>query len=266
MLMDWQDEGIIIGGRRFGETSLIIEVMTRDHGRHPGLVRGGRSRRMLPLLQVGNLVEVVWRARLEDHLGTYTVETTRQRGAELMSQPMSLHGLNLLTALLRLLAERECHSNLFNLALEALGALDDADAAPRLLALFELALLADCGFGLDLDACAATGRRDDLIYVSPRSARAVSRDAGAPYSERLLPLPSFMRDRDESASTTDIAAAFRLTGFFLDRDLFAPRGLALPDAREAFISSFALGLARNKHASPEPGNDLPPNGLQNATG
>ena len=238
--MEWRDEGIIIGGRRFGETSLIVEVMTRGHGRHPGLVKGGRGKRLLPLLQAGNLVEVTWRARLEDHLGLYSVETTRQRAAELMGAPASLHGLNLLAALLRLLAEREPHEFLYEQAVEVLAALDQPALAPVLLVRFELALLAESGFGLDLESCAATGRLDDLVYVSPKSARAVSGAAGAPYRDKLLALPGFLRDdAPDPASPAEIAAGFRLTGFFLERNLFAPRGLALPAARDAYIALLA---------------------------
>ena len=240
--MEWRDRGIIIGARRHGETSLILEVMTRDHGRHLGLVKGGRSRRMQPLLQPGNAVEVTWRARLEEHLGFYVVETTGLRAAELMARPASLHGLNLVTVLLRLLAEREPHERLFELAVEVIAALDEAERAPALLVRLELALLAESGFGLDLESCAATGRRDDLVYVSPRSARAVSREAGAPYRDKLLPLPDFLRDDMPAAlgaehiTPGDVAAGFALTGYFLQRDLFGPRGLALPAARDAYLA------------------------------
>ena len=235
--MEWRDEGIIIGGRRYGETSLILEVMTRDHGRHPGLVKGGRGKRMQPLLQPGNAVEVTWRARLEDHLGAYAIETTRMRGTELMAAPASLHGLNLVLAHLRLLAEREPNRTLYEAAEALLDLLDRPDVAPAQLLRFELTLLAETGFGLDLESCAATGRLEELIYVSPKSARAVSREAGAPYEAKLLPLPAFLRDEAQTpVSGADIAAGFRLTGHFLDRNLFAPRGLGLPAARDAYIA------------------------------
>ena len=238
--MEWRDEGIIIGGRRYGETSLILEVMTRDHGRHPGLVKGGRGKRMQPLLQPGNTVEVTWRARLEEHLGSYAVETSRMRGTELMGAPASLHGLNLLLAHLRLLAEREPHLVLYEAAGALLDQLDQQEVAAAHMVRFELALLAESGFGLDLEECAATGLRDELIYVSPKSARAVSRPAGEPYKDRLLPLPAFLcADGHDPVSVADIAAGFRLTGFFLDRNLFAPRGLELPAARDAYIALLA---------------------------
>lgn len=234
--MEWRDDGIIIGARRHGETSLILEVMTRRHGRHLGLVRGGRGKRMQPLLQPGNAVEVTWRARLDEHLGSYAVETTRLRAAELMGAPATLHGLNLVAALLRLLAEREPHETLFEAAREVLERLDE-DVAPALLVRFEVAILAESGFGIDLDQCAATGSRDDLIYVSPKTARAVSRGAGDPYKDRLLPLPAFLRGDDmQPVPLEDVRDGFALTGFFLTRDIYAPRGLTLPEARDAYLA------------------------------
>ena len=240
--MDWQDEAIIIGARRHGETSLILEVMTRDHGRHLGLVRGGRSRRMQPLLQPGNSAVVTWRARLEEHLGFFAVETTRLRAAHLMAGAVSLQGLNLIAGHLRLLAEREPQEELFGLAEEILDGLDDARRSPAQIVRFELALLAASGFGLDLASCAATGRHDDLVYVSPRSSRAVCREAGDPYRERLLTLPAFLIESGaipvasgNIVSSTAVQAGLALTGFFLARNLFAPRGLPLPQARDAYF-------------------------------
>ena len=237
--MEWQDEGLIIGGRRHGETSVILEVMTRGHGRHLGLVRGGRGKRMAPLLQPGNEVELTWRARLDEHLGYYAVETTKLRAAELMARPSTLHGLNLVAALLRLLAEREACELLYEAAREILASLDQPELAAARIVRLEAAILAESGFGLDLDSCAATGARDELVYVSPKSGRAVSRVAGAPYQAKLLSLPAFLRAwDDESAVPMDeVRAGFTLTGFFLDRDLYAPLGRSMPDAREAYIAS-----------------------------
>ena len=237
--MEWRDEGLIIGGRRHGETSVILEVMTRAHGRHLGLVRGGRSKRMAPLLQPGNEVEVVWRARLDEHLGYYAVETTRQRAAALMARSASLHGLNLISELMRLLAEREPSEPLYEAALEIVELLEQPEiAAPRFV-LLEAAILAESGFGLDLDSCAATGARDELVYVSPKSGRAVSRAAGTPYRDRMLALPAFVRAGEGDAAPEDVRAGFVLTGYFLDRDLYAPHGKALPASREAFIACLA---------------------------
>ena len=239
--MEWRDDGIIIGGRRHGETSLILEVMTRLHGRHLGLVKGGRSKRMQPLLQPGNAVEVTWRARLEEHLGFYAVEATRLRAAVLMETPASLHGLNLLTGLLRLLAEREPHESLYEAVTLVVDRLDDREAAPALLVRFEAMLLAEGGYGIDMEECAATGSRQDLIYVSPKSGRAVCRAAGEPYKEKLLALPRFLRlDMADGVPLDEVRDGFALTGYFLERNFYTPRGLPLPEARAAYLA----GLGR----------------------
>ncbi len=236
--MEWHDDGLIIGLKKHGETSLILEAMTRAHGRHLGLVRGGRSRRWQPLLQPGNSVALVWRARLDEHLGLYAIEVTQPRAANLMASALALHGLNHLGALLRLLAERDPHPALYETALRIAEYLGDARAAPAALVRFELALLTELGFGLDLSRCAASGVMEDLTYVSPKSGRAVSRQSGAPYHERLLPLPAFLREDGAEAQADDVLQGFRLTGYFLERDVYAPRGLGMPDARSAFLAEY----------------------------
>jgi DNA repair protein RecO (recombination protein O) len=236
--MEWHDEGLIIGLKKHGETSLILEAMTPAHGRHLGLVRGGRSKRWQPLLQPGNSVTLVWRARLDEHLGLYAVEVTKPRAANLMASALALHGLNHLAALLRLLAERDPHAVLYEVALRIADNLSEASTAAALVR-FELAILTELGFGLDLAQCAATGATEDLIYVSPKSGRAVSRLSGAPYRDRLLPLPDFLRDASDEVQAEEIAEAFRLTGYFLERDVFAPRGLKIPEARHAYLAELA---------------------------
>jgi DNA repair protein RecO (recombination protein O) len=239
--MEWRDEGIVIGVRRHGETSTILEAMTRAHGRHLGLVRSGRSARLQGALQPGNSLGLVWRARLDEHLGAYAVEPLAMRAGRLIASGVALTGVVYLGALLRLLPERDPHESLFQ-ALELIADhLDEAALAPALVARFEAQVLAECGFALDLERCAATGARDELIYVSPKSGRAVSASAGAPWRERLLPLPAFLRPGGAAPApaAAEIADAFRLTGHFLERDLFAPRGLALPDARRAFLAAAA---------------------------
>ena len=237
--MDWQDDGIIIGARQHGEASVILELMTRARGRHLGLVRGGRSRTMRPVLQPGNLVRATWRARLEDHLGAYAIEPRSLRAARFLDRGAALNGVAALAALLRLLPERDPHEDLFDMADAIVERLDSPDGAFALMARFELALLAALGFGLDLDACALTGARADLTYVSPKSGRAVSRDAGAPWRERLLPYPQFLREETLTPLADDLAAAFRLTGHFLARRVLAPRGAAFPAARTLYIGSLA---------------------------
>lgn len=226
--MDWSDRGIVIGLRKHGETSVILEAMTENHGRHLGVVRSGRSRSMQPTLQPGNSVNLVWRARLEEHMGAFAVEGDRLRAGRLMASPMALQGLHWLAALLRLLPERDPHAGLFAMAEAIVDHFDDCALAPELVVRFELAVLAELGFGLDLESCAATGAREDLVYVSPKSGRAVSRTAGAPWAERLLPLPDFIAREagTEDVSSDSLAAGLRLAGYFLRRDLFEPRGLA----------------------------------------
>lgn len=235
--MEWSDEGLIIGIRKHGESSVIVEAMTREHGRHLGIVKGGRSARMRPLLQQGNSVELVWRARLEEHLGIYAIEGTTQRAARIMASASALHALHLIGALLRLLPERDPHPALHETAELIADHCDDMRIAPALIVRMELAVLSELGFQLDLAACAATGVREELIYVSPKSARAVSRAAGEPYRERLLPLPGFLRAAESPTSAQDVRDGFRLTGFFLERDIFAPRGLRMPESRAAYIGA-----------------------------
>ena len=242
--MEWSDQGIVIGIKRHGESAALVEAMTRRHGRHFGLVRGGRSTRLRSALQAGNTLGLVWRARLDEHLGAYAVEPLQLRAGRLIASALALAGIGHIGALLRLLPERDPHEALYNASELIADHLDAADVAPALLARFELRILGECGFRLELDQCALTGARIDLAYVSPKSGRAVSATAGAPWRDRLLPLPSFLWAPNAPApSHAEIVAAFRLTGFFLERDVFAPRGAVLPDARRAFLNAMSPKLA-----------------------
>lgn len=236
--MEWRDEGIILGTRRHGETSVILEAMTRTHGRHMGLVRGGRSRRLQPVLQPGNRVDLVWRARLDEHLGMFQAEALEMNAARLMDSAVAVHGLQLLAAHLRLLPERDPHDALYETLCVMIPHLEDADAAGELVARFELLVLDELGFGLDLSRCASTGQRHDLVYVSPKSGKAVSREAGQPWRDRMLALPAFLQRgsglRPDAVAVED---AFRLTGFFLARHVYEPRGLEEPGARAGFLAA-----------------------------
>lgn len=229
--MDWSDEGIFLSGKPLGEANLIAEILTLDHGRHLGLVRGGRSRRVRPTLQPGNLVGVTWRARLSEHLGGYNVELMEAHGARALDDPRALAAIGSLAGLVKLLPERDPHPELFATTLHVLRSFGEPDVWPALLVYWEYLLLQELGFGLDLTACAATGVMEELIYVSPRTGRAVSAKAGAPYADRLLALPAFLVNRRASLSEPDIAAGFALTGYFLERDVLEPHGLSLPAAR-----------------------------------
>ncbi len=248
--MEWIDEGIVLGVKHHGESSIILELMTRGHGRHLGLVRGGSGPRMRGVLQAGNAVHATWRARLDEHLGNYLVEAANLRAAVFLDKAHALHGVTHLAALCRLLAEREPHAAIYEALQEILDRLEDPQAVAPLVARFELDFLAELGFGLDLAACAATGVKDDLVFVSPRSGRAVSRAAGEPYREKLMRLPLFLshkklRQGSEEVQESEIVAlapgdlvdAFVLTGFFLDRHAFGPRGLPLPEARAHFVTA-----------------------------
>lgn len=242
--MEWHDEGIILGTRKHGETSVILEVMTRTHGRHLGVVRGGRSRRQQPVLQAGNRVDLLWRARLDEHLGTFQAEGIELNAARLFDSATAVYGLQTLAAHLRLLPERDPHQSLYETLTLMLDHLDDPAAAGELVVRFELLILEELGFGLDLSCCAATGTTEDLVYVSPKSGRAVSQAAGAPWHEKMLPLPAFLRRGSGlRAQPAEIDDAFRLTGFFLTRHVYEPRGMGEPEARVGFIAALRKNLA-----------------------
>jgi DNA repair protein RecO (recombination protein O) len=241
--MQWTAEAIVLGLKPHGEGSVILEVMTADYGRHLGLVKGGRARRMQPVLQPGNTVQVTWRARLDNHLGLYTAELVTARAARLMESAVGVYGVQVLAAHLRYLPERDPHPALHQAAGVILDHLDDPRDAARLIVRFELALLDDLGFGLDLTACAATGATTDLAYVSPKSARAVSRAAGLPYHDRMLPLPAFLLSpmQGEAPPVDELRDALRLTGFFLERHVAGPRAVPLSPARAMLVDR--LGTA-----------------------
>jgi len=238
--MQWQDTGFVLGTRRHGETALIVELLTSERGRHAGLVRGGQSPRRRALLQPGNEIAVTWRGRLAEHLGTFECELIEPHAARFLDDPDRLAALNAAVGLLlAALPEREphpdCHASFAALvrAIES-TTLSITDWAPAYV-VWECDLLAAVGFGLDLTRCAVSGTNQDLAYVSPRTGHAVSRETGAPYKDRLLPLPRFLWRPDTQTSPADLVAGLTLTRHFLLRHLLEPRGVRLPEARERLV-------------------------------
>jgi DNA repair protein RecO (recombination protein O) len=252
-MIEWSDDGIVLSARRHGESAAIVSLLTRAHGRHAGIVLGGAGRRARGVYEPGNCVAATWRARLSEHLGHYACELAESRAAALLDDALRLAALTSATAILdAALPEREPHERLFDSLDGLVAQLCDASAGtswPARYVRFELDLLTDLGFGLDLTRCAATGRSDDLAYVSPKTGRAVSTAAAEPYRDRLLVLPSFLRNGATSSRpvpNADILAGLALTGFFLDRHVLshgAPETVGkavLPAARERLLSRLKL--------------------------
>jgi DNA repair protein RecO (recombination protein O) len=243
--MQWTDEGIVLGVKRHGEASAILELMTREHGRHLGLVRGGTGRAMRPVLQTGNLVNAVWRARLDQHLGLYVIEGLNLRVGALLSQSHAVYGVTHLAALCRLLPERDPHPTIVPMVETVLDHIGDATVAGALMVQFEMHILNELGFGLELDSCASTGTQEDLVYVSPRSGRAVSRTAGEPWRDKLLRLPAFLSEVETTEpSLQDVADGFAVTGYFLLQRVLEPRGEAFAEARDSFVAATLAGARK----------------------
>ncbi len=241
--MEWRDQGILLSSRRHGETSAIIEVFTPTQGRHAGVVRGGSSRKIAPILQAGAQLDLTWRARLEDHIGAFNVEPVRSRAAVAMGDRRALAGLNAVTSLVAFcLPEREPHLPLYQRTEALLDLLGQSDVWPLAYLRWELSLLEELGYGLDLTRCAVTGKTEGLAYVSPKSGRAVSTEGAGEWAERLLPLPDILRGVG-SGEDVQIAQAFRTTGYFLSAHLAADLGgKPLPQARARFVEAFSRSL------------------------
>ncbi len=236
--MEWTDEAFVLAARRHGEGAAVAQLLTREHGRHAGLVHGGGSASKRALVEPGNRVQATWRGRLPEHLGRLTIEVERPYAAALMDDPARLAALAAACSVAEIaLPEREPHPALF-LATEALlnSLAETSDEIwPAVYIRWELGLLSEIGFGLDLSTCAATGQTDDLVFVSPRTGRAVSRAAGAPYEDKLLRLPAFLAPTEGAeitVSQSDIRDGLRLTAYFLARHVFDPLNRPLPSARD----------------------------------
>lgn len=242
--MEWSDAAVILSVGKYGEHHALVDLLAREHGRWRGLVRGGGGRRLAGVLQPGNTVTARWRARLDAQLGNFLLETQRARAGAVMGVASRLAGLSAACATLAvILPERESHRPTYEALTHVLEllldpAMDRADWGAALVRL-ELGVLGELGYGLDLARCAATGAHEDLVYVSPRSGRAVSAAAGRPYRDKLLALPPFLLGRQASSpDTAEVREGLELTGFFLERHILAPHGRHLPPARRRLTDLF----------------------------
>ncbi|MEE9348271.1 MAG: DNA repair protein RecO [Robiginitomaculum sp.] len=235
--MDFTTNGIVLSVRRHGETSAIVHVLTPDKGLHAGLVHGGVGRKMRPVLQAGNIVACTWRARLSEHLGTFTIEPISARAAQLMDERLSLSALNAACAItLAVMPEREPHQDVYDAFEIMLSHMDNPDIWPALYVRWEMGLLAAMGYGLDLSRCAVSGRNDALTHVSPRTGRAVSASEAEPYLDKLLALPQFLRAPGAIMMGGDVEAGLKLTGHFIQSRILWPSNKQLPQARERMIA------------------------------
>jgi DNA repair protein RecO (recombination protein O) len=237
-MIEWRDEAALLSSRPFGETAVIIEVFSAAHGRHAGVVRGGSSRKLAPILQPGAQVAVAWKARLDSHLGSFTVEPIRSRAAAAMGDRLALAGLNAVCSLLTMvLPEREAHGPLYDRTIGLLDLLGQSEVWPLAYLRWEQALLEEMGFGLDLSACAVRGVNEDLVYVSPKSGRAVSREAAGEWADRMLPLPPVLAGKGD-ASNSEIARALGTTGYFIEHRLIKSLGdHPMPGARARLVDA-----------------------------
>ncbi len=239
-MIEWSDEGAILATRPFGETSVIVELFSATHGRHAGVVRGGTSRKIAPTLQPGAQVSATWKARLDSHLGSFTIEPVRSRAVAAMADRLALAGLNAVCAILsHVLPEREAHAPLYDRTIALLDLLGQAEVWPLAYLRWEQALLDEMGFGMDLSQCAVHGVNEELIYVSPKSGRAVSRTAAGEWADRLLPLPPVLAGQGD-ASNAEIVTALGTTGYFIEHRLIKSLGdRPMPVARGRLIDAIS---------------------------
>lgn len=239
--MEWVDDAIVLGARPFGEGKLVAEVFARDHGRFGGVVHAGRKSQ--PILQAGNVVHAGWKARLSEQLGFFNpLELSEPHATRLLDDPIALSGLSSAVTLIRgATPERQAYPQLYDALIVLIEAMPHTDIWPALYTRYELGLLAAMGYGLDLSRCAVTGETENLAWVSPRTGRAATYDAGLPHADVLLRLPPFLMNSDSELKSGDVADAFALSGYFLERRVFDQKGEGMPDARRRLIER--LGFA-----------------------
>jgi len=241
----WEDQGIILSVRPHGESGAVVSVITESYGRYVGYVRGIHGSKMRGTLEPGNKVDVIWQARNEDGLGSFTLELSKGYAANYMDDALKLGAMQSACALCdAALPEREGHPGLFN-GLEAFFDNLDSEVWEIAYILWEIALLKELGFSLDLTKCAGNGETTDLIYVSPKTGRAVSQSEGAIYKDKLLILPGFLRpERSGDMSGADILDGLKMTGYFLDHWVFAHHSRGTPEARLTLALRFEKAFAK----------------------
>jgi len=250
--MQWLDEGIVLAMRKHGESAAIVSLLTAEHGRHAGLLRGGAGRRLRGLAQPGNLVRATWRARLPEHLGSYALELSHAGAGRLFDAPERLAGLAAACAVVEVtVPEREPHPALYQAMLALLEALAESEAWAAVYVRFEIGLLQELGFGLDLSRCAMTGAHEGLTYVSPKSGRAVTEAAAQPWKEKLLRLPAFLLGAQAGGlMADDLKDGLLLSGHFLERYVLVPAGKVMPAARTRLLEQFSKATTRSSAIFP----------------
>ncbi|WP_031231234.1 DNA repair protein RecO [Asticcacaulis sp. YBE204] len=236
--MQFEDDAFVLSARPHGETGAVVNVLTREHGRIAAHIAGGASRRMKPYLQPASHVRIAYRARTSEQLGSATIEPLDEGASQVFDDPVALLGVQCACVMTRaVLPEREAFPGAYHGFEALMNAFQVPAIWPYIYIRFEAGLLEAVGYGLDLTACAVTGERDDLVYVSPKSARAVSRNAGIPYADKLLALPQFLLSSQGGLSSDDLKKGFDLTGFFLERHIFHPLDRPLPEIRTRLIDA-----------------------------
>jgi DNA repair protein RecO (recombination protein O) len=233
----WSDTAIILSVRKHGENSAVVRLLAREHGVYAGVVKSVTSKTNRGVIQPGNVVNATWNARLSEHLGMFKIELLKANAALIMNDSLKLASLSSACAMVEIaLPERHPYQRLYHLFIAFLADLQESNDWMKDYVSLELDLLAEAGFGLDLSHCAATGKTDNLIYVSPKSGRAVSREAGEPYKDKLLALPGFLNN-DIQAASDDIRQGLNLSGYFLEHWLLSPHNRKLPPARRRLLET-----------------------------
>lgn len=235
---NWSDQGIVLRARAHGESGAVVTILSKHHGRFSGYLRGGQSSRFRSIIEIGNLVSAHWSSRIEDQLGFFTIEPDRHLSSGLMGEPLKLGALLSACALCEAaLPEREGHAGLFHGLLALLDAMDGDFWGPAYV-MWEISLLRELGFSLDLNRCVAGGNAADLAWVSPKSGGAVSAQQGAPYKEKLLTLPCFLRPIRSGGDAADVADGLKMTGHFLEHWVFAQHSKGIPEERRHFVERY----------------------------